>query len=96
MALRSCPKCNGQGIIYQYGHVKGGVCFKCQGAGAVHGPRPTKAEREELEIRRPAMIAERESRRTEVQAARDREMAETGGLGPILFAAMKRQQQQSA
>ncbi len=25
-----CERCNGQGIIKAYGHVKGGVCFRCR------------------------------------------------------------------
>lgn len=28
-----CPRCGGTGFIQYYGHVEGGVCFKCQGSG---------------------------------------------------------------
>lgn len=31
--LEICNKCNGNGIIAKYKHVKGGLCFKCLGAG---------------------------------------------------------------
>lgn len=30
-----CPKCNGQGNLYQYWYVNGGVCFKCGGSGRI-------------------------------------------------------------
>lgn len=29
----SCPKCNGNGRIKEYGHVQGGICFECNGTG---------------------------------------------------------------
>lgn len=28
-----CPKCGGKGYLYCYGHIEGGVCFKCGGTG---------------------------------------------------------------
>lgn len=28
-----CSKCKGEGIIKTYGHVVGGLCFKCYGVG---------------------------------------------------------------
>lgn len=28
-----CPKCGGSGYLSCYGHVEGGVCFKCDGSG---------------------------------------------------------------
>lgn len=96
MALITCTKCDGEGIIRVYGHVKGGVCFKCEGSGVIHGRGASKAEREELKAQRAEMAAAKERQRAELQATRAREMAETGGLGPILFAAMQRQKQQSA
>jgi len=30
-----CPRCAGKGQIPGYGHVLGGVCFKCGGSGKV-------------------------------------------------------------
>lgn len=30
-----CTKCNGTGIIPEYGHVKNGKCFACNGKGKV-------------------------------------------------------------
>ena len=27
-----CPKCGGSGKLYQFRHVSGGVCFRCNGA----------------------------------------------------------------
>jgi hypothetical protein len=32
-----CPKCGGSGVLRQYGHVAGGVCFHCNGRGVVSG-----------------------------------------------------------
>jgi hypothetical protein len=37
-----CGKCNGRGILPEFNHVSGGVCFACEGTGirtikAVHG-----------------------------------------------------------
>ena len=32
----NCPKCNGEGVISHFQHVKGGECFKCGGTG--NGP----------------------------------------------------------
>ena len=29
----TCPRCNGAGRISYYGHVEGGICFKCGGTG---------------------------------------------------------------
>ena len=29
----SCPRCDGYGRIDYYKHVRGGVCFKCNGSG---------------------------------------------------------------
>jgi len=29
----ACPKCKGVGEIPKYGHIHGGVCFKCNGTG---------------------------------------------------------------
>ena len=31
-----CPKCGGSGVIREYGHIEGGICFKCQGSGFFH------------------------------------------------------------
>jgi len=28
-----CPKCHGNGKLYEYRHVSGGVCFACNGTG---------------------------------------------------------------
>lgn len=33
MAQVTCPKCSGTGIVERFGHVKGGVCFDCNGTG---------------------------------------------------------------
>lgn len=30
-----CPKCNGLGVIREYGHIANGVCFHCKGSGMV-------------------------------------------------------------
>lgn len=32
---KKCPRCKGEGIIKYYAHVRGGVCFKCEGSGEV-------------------------------------------------------------
>jgi hypothetical protein len=29
----ACPKCNGTGFLSEYGHVKNGKCFMCNGKG---------------------------------------------------------------
>lgn len=28
----ACPKCGGSGKLYEFRHVSGGVCFRCNGA----------------------------------------------------------------
>lgn len=51
----TCPRCNGKGTIKEYGHIRGGVCFKCSGKGKVnHRPR-ARVSRED-----PVMKAENE------------------------------------
>lgn len=30
-----CPKCNGLGVIREYGHIANGVCFQCNGSGMI-------------------------------------------------------------
>ena len=31
--VEACPRCNGKGRIYGFGHVYNGICFKCNGSG---------------------------------------------------------------
>lgn len=46
-----CRRCKGEGTIAQYRHIKGGVCYLCQGTGHTgsrrkpdaHGPQGTWA-----------------------------------------------------
>jgi peptidoglycan hydrolase-like protein with peptidoglycan-binding domain len=38
-----CSKCGGEGKIWTYSNVMGGVCFKCQGRGRTLTPRGQKA-----------------------------------------------------
>lgn len=33
-----CYRCNGEGIIEAYHHVRGGLCFKCWGVGKLPAP----------------------------------------------------------
>lgn len=44
--MNTCPRCNGKGNITYYGHIAGGVCFKCEGLGKVKAvrQRPIKAK----------------------------------------------------
>ena len=28
-----CPRCNGKGNLYGYGHINNGICYKCNGVG---------------------------------------------------------------
>lgn len=28
-----CKRCSGKGIIAEYAHIRGGLCFKCNGTG---------------------------------------------------------------
>lgn len=32
---KTCPKCAGAGVLHQYRHRSGGVCYRCYGAGSV-------------------------------------------------------------
>jgi DnaJ-class molecular chaperone len=32
---RKCPKCNGTGIILEYGYYRHGKCFECNGKGII-------------------------------------------------------------
>ena len=32
---KTCPKCAGAGMLHQYRHRSGGVCYRCYGAGSV-------------------------------------------------------------
>lgn len=54
----NCPRCGGDGYIYYYGHVEGGVCFKCGGTGRREKAKIVKVYTEEyaekLEERRRA------------------------------------------
>lgn len=29
----SCGRCGGTGFIPRYGHIRGGICFRCEGSG---------------------------------------------------------------
>lgn len=33
MTKKQCQKCSGKGVIFTFSHVKGGVCFSCNGTG---------------------------------------------------------------
>ena len=35
--MKTCPKCNGKGILNGFLHIKEGVCFCCGGTGKVKG-----------------------------------------------------------
>ena len=39
---QDCGKCSGKGRIFSVSHVKGGVCFACNGTGERHTVRRTK------------------------------------------------------
>lgn len=49
-----CPKCDGKGKIYYYYHVKGGICFLCNGTGSyrTHWRTYTPEYEAKLEARR--------------------------------------------
>jgi hypothetical protein len=34
-----CGKCDGEGIIQGFSHVRGGICFQCNGTGVVPDPK---------------------------------------------------------
>lgn len=36
-----CPRCGGEGVISQYGHISAGVCFRCGGSRVVPYRKPT-------------------------------------------------------
>ena len=52
----TCPKCGGEGKIYYYSHVEGGICFKCGGSGVYHHKivERTPEYEEKLRLRRLA------------------------------------------
>lgn len=31
---RDCPRCEGEGYIFQFSRINGGVCYRCKGSGA--------------------------------------------------------------
>lgn len=36
MAKKVCGRCNGEGKLWQYSNVLGGICFDCHGTGVRH------------------------------------------------------------
>lgn len=45
--MMECPRCGGEGVISQYGHISAGVCFRCGGSRVVPyrkpaAPKPAK------------------------------------------------------
>lgn len=74
----TCPRCNGKGGFKIFMHVKGGVCFRCNGACVVPSPpRAESADEAYLRIEREAIIAfdnelvARENELADSYAARD-------------------------
>jgi hypothetical protein len=33
--MHTCPRCDGEGQIKEYAHIRGGLCFLCSGSGKV-------------------------------------------------------------
>lgn len=42
MAKLDCNKCGGEGNLFMFSHVKGGVCFSCKGTGKKHTKKRIK------------------------------------------------------
>lgn len=40
--MKKCNKCCGTGELFVFNHVKGGVCFSCNGTGVKHTQKRTK------------------------------------------------------
>lgn len=45
--MMECPRCGGDGILPEYGHISAGVCFRCGGSRVVpyrkpSAPKPAK------------------------------------------------------
>lgn len=64
-----CGRCNGKGQFREYGHVYGGVCFKCGGSGRV---KVTAAAARQQEMR--------DAKRAADQAARAERIAENNAM----------------
>jgi hypothetical protein len=39
---KECNKCGGEGKLFNFSHVKSGVCFSCNGTGIKHKVKRTK------------------------------------------------------
>lgn len=72
-----CDKCGGNGVIWYYSHVDGGVCFDCGGSGE-------GKERIEKEYT-PEYAAKLKEKADKVQAKRDAELAATAEKHNIEF-----------
>ena len=48
-----CPRCDSQGTIKEYSHIRDGICFQCSGKGKVNRkPRARTSKKD------PALMAE--------------------------------------
>lgn len=47
--MTTCPRCNGQKTFKHYGHIKSGICFKCNGTGKVKVSKSRKPSKEQIE-----------------------------------------------
>lgn len=39
---KECNKCGGKGELFNFSHIKSGVCFSCNGTGIKHSVKRTK------------------------------------------------------
>ena len=39
---KECNKCGGKGELFNFSHIKSGVCFSCNGTGIKHNVKRTK------------------------------------------------------
>lgn len=60
----TCSRCAGRGSFDHFGHIRDGICFKCEGAGIV-----TPERREVLAGERAATIARNKNRKANEEAA---------------------------
>ena len=61
--MYTCPRCNGQGTIKEYSHIRGGLCFQCSGKGKVD-----RKPRERTSKKDAALMAENSRRYAEAMA----------------------------
>lgn len=64
--IKTCPKCGGNGYIYGFSHVYGGICFDCNGSGVIHAKEKEYTPEYEAKLleRRAARQAKKEAEQT--------------------------------